>query len=154
MTEVHKGILDARGKSFAIVIGRFNEFVTQKLLDGCLDCLKRHNADEDKISLVWVPGSFEIPYAAARMVKSKKHDAVICLGTIIRGDTPHFNYIANQVSRCIAQISLDSNVPVIFGIITTDNLEQAIERAGTKTGNKGWDAAISAMEMADLFTKI
>lgn len=154
MTEVHKGVLDATGKSFAIVISRFNEFVTQKLLDGCLDCLKRHNADEDKISLVWVPGSFEIPYAAARIVKSKKHDAVICLGTIIRGETPHFDFIANQVSRCIAQISLDNDVPVIFGIITTDSLEQAIERAGSKAGNKGWDAAISAMEMTNLFTKI
>lgn len=154
MDKVYKGILDAKGKGFGIVISRFNEFVTQKLLDGCLDCLKRHNADEDKITLVWVPGSFEIPYAASRMANSKKYDAVICLGTIIRGETPHFDYIANQVSRCIAQISLDSGIPVIFGIITTDNLEQAIERAGTKAGNKGWDAAISAMEMADLFTKI
>ena len=154
MDKEHKGTLDARGKSFGIVVSRFNEFVTQKLLDGCLDCLKRHNADEDKITLAWVPGSFEIPYAASRMAKSKSYDAVICLGTIIRGDTPHFDYIANQVSRCVAQISLDSGVPVIFGIITTDNLEQAIERAGTKAGNKGWDAGISAMEMADLFTKI
>jgi len=154
MDKEHKGTLDARGKSFGIVISRFNEFVTQKLLDGCLDCLKRHNADEDRITLAWVPGSFEIPYAASRMAKSKNYDAVICLGTIIRGDTPHFDYIANQVSRCVAQISLDSGVPVIFGIITTDNLEQAIERAGTKAGNKGWDAAISAMEMVDLFTKI
>jgi 6,7-dimethyl-8-ribityllumazine synthase len=154
MADEHKGILDAKGKSFGIVISRFNEFVTQKLLDGCLDCLRRHNVDEDKISLVWVPGSFEIPYAASRMVNSKKYDAVICLGTIIRGATPHFDYIANQVSRCIAQISLDSGVPVIFGIITTENLEQAIERAGTKAGNKGWDAAISAMEMIDLFAKM
>lgn len=154
MAKVYKGVLDARGKSFGIVISRFNEFVTQKLLDGCMDSLKRHNADEDKITSVWVPGSFEIPFAASRMANSKKYDAVICLGTIIRGETPHFDYIANQVSRCIAQISLDSGVPVIFGIITTDNLEQAIERAGTKAGNKGWDAAISAMEMVDLFTKI
>jgi 6,7-dimethyl-8-ribityllumazine synthase len=154
MADEHKGILDAKGKSFGIVISRFNEFVTQKLLDGCLDCLRRHNVDEDKISLVWVPGSFEIPYAASRMANSKKYDAVICLGTIIRGATPHFDYIANQVSRCIAQISLDSGLPVIFGIITTENLEQAIERAGTKAGNKGWDAAISAMEMVNLFAKI
>jgi 6,7-dimethyl-8-ribityllumazine synthase len=154
MAKVHKGMLDARGKNFGIVTSRFNEFVTQKLLDGCLDCLIRHNADQDKITIVWVPGSFEIPYAASRMANSKKYDAVICLGTIIRGETPHFDYIANQVSRCIAQISLDSGVPVIFGIITTDNLEQAIERAGTKAGNKGWDAAISAMEMIDLFAKI
>ncbi len=154
MSKEHKGILDAKDKNFGIVISRFNEFVTQKLLDGCLDCLKRHNAAEDKITLAWVPGCFEIPYAASRMANSKKYDAVICLGTIIRGDTPHFDYIASQVSRSIAQISLQSGVPVIFGIITTDNLEQAIERAGTKAGNKGWDAAISAMEMADLFTKI
>jgi 6,7-dimethyl-8-ribityllumazine synthase len=154
MVEVHKGILDAKGKSFGIAVSRFNEFVTQKLLDGCLDCLKRHHAEENKITIVWVPGSFEIPYAASRMANSKKYDAIICLGTIIRGETPHFDYIANQVTRGIAQISLDSGVPVIFGIITTENLEQAIERAGTKAGNKGWDAAISAMEMVDLFTKI
>lgn len=154
MAKVHKGILDAKDRNFGIVVSRFNEFVTQKLLDGCLDCLKRHNAAEDKVTLVWVPGSFEIPYLASRMANSKKYDAVICLGTIIRGETPHFDYIANQVSRSIAQISLESGVPVIFGIITTDNLEQAIERAGTKAGNKGWDAALSAMEMADLFKKI
>ena len=154
MGEVYKGTLDAKGKSFGIAVSRFNEFVTQKLLDGCLDCLKRHHAEENKINIVWVPGSFEIPYAASRMANSKKYDTVICLGTIIRGETPHFDYIANQVSRCIAQISLESGVPVIFGIITTENLEQAIERAGTKAGNKGWDAAISAMEMVDLFTKI
>jgi 6,7-dimethyl-8-ribityllumazine synthase len=154
MAKVHKGILDAKDKNFGIVVSRFNEFITQKLLDGCLDCLKRHNAAEDKVSLVWVPGSFEIPYLASRMANSKKYDAVICLGTIIRGETPHFDYIANQVSRSIAQISLESGVPVIFGIITTDNLEQAIERAGTKAGNKGWDAALSAMEMADLFKKV
>lgn len=154
MAKVHKGILDAKDKNFGVVISRFNEFITQKLLDGCLDCLKRHNAADDKITLVWVPGAFEIPYLAFRMANSKKYDAVICLGTIIRGETPHFDYIANQVSRSIAQISLESGVPVIFGIITTDNLEQAIERAGTKAGNKGWDAALSAMEMADLFKKI
>jgi 6,7-dimethyl-8-ribityllumazine synthase len=154
MVKVHKGILDAKDKNFGIVVSRFNEFITQKLLDGCLDCLKRHNAAEDKVTLVWVPGSFEIPYLASRMANSKKYDAIICLGTIIRGETPHFDYIANQVSRCIAQISLESGVPVIFGIITTDNLEQAIERAGTKAGNRGWDAAISAMEMVDLFNKI
>lgn len=154
MAKVHKGILDAKDKNFGIVVSRFNEFVTQKLLDGCLDCLKRHNAAEDNITLAWVPGAFEIPYLALRMANSKKYDAVICLGTIIRGETPHFDYIANQVSRSIAQISLETGVPVIFGIITTDNLEQAIERAGTKAGNKGWDAALSAMEMADLFKKI
>lgn len=154
MAKVHKGILDAKDKNFGIVVSRFNEFVTQKLLDGCLDCLKRHNAAEDNITLAWVPGAFEIPYLALRMANSKKYDAVICLGTIIRGETPHFDYIANQVSRSIAQISLETGIPVIFGIITTDNLEQAIERAGTKAGNKGWDAALSAMEMADLFKKI
>ncbi len=154
MPKVHKGILDAKDRSFGIVASRFNEFITQKLWDGCLDCLKRHNAAEDKITLAWVPGSFEIPYLASRMANSKKYDAIICLGTIIRGETPHFNYIANQVSRCIAQISLDSGVPVIFGLITADSLEQAIERAGTKAGNKGWDAAISAMEMVDLFNQI
>jgi len=149
-----KGMLDAKGKNFGIAISRFNEFVTQKLLDGALDCLKRHGAEDEKITLVWVPGSFEIPYAASKMAKSKKFDAVICLGTVIRGQTPHFDYIANEVAKGIARISLQTDVPTIFGVITADTLEQAIERAGTKAGNKGWDAALSAIEMVKLFEQI
>ena len=149
-----KGMLDAKGKNFGIAISRFNEFVTQKLLDGALDCLKRHGAEDEKITIVWVPGSFEIPYAASKMAKSKKFDAVICLGTVIRGQTPHFDYIANEVAKGIARISLQTDVPTIFGVITADTLEQAIERAGTKAGNKGWDAALSAIEMVKLFEQI
>lgn len=149
-----KGILDAKEKTFGITVSRFNEFVTQKLLDGALDCLKRHGAEDEKITVVWVPGSFEIPYAASRMAKSKKFDAVICLGTVIRGQTPHFDYIANEVAKGIARISLQTDVPTIFGVITADTLEQAIERAGTKAGNKGWDAALSAIEMTKLFEQI
>ncbi len=149
-----KGMLDAKGKTFGIVVSRFNEFITQKLVDGALDCLNRHGADDKKITIVWVPGSFEIPYAANKMAQSEKYDAIICLGTVIRGQTPHFDYIAGEVSKGIAKISLKTGVPTIFGIITADNLEQAIERAGTKAGNKGWDAALSAIEMAKLFEQI
>lgn len=154
MSKVIKGMLDAKGKNFGIVISRFNEFVTQKLLDGALDCLKRHAAEDKRITIVWVPGSFEIPYAAQRMAKSKKYDAIICLGTVIRGATPHFDYIATEVAKGIARISQESGIPAILGVITADNLEQAIERAGTKAGNKGWDAALSAIEMANLFEQI
>ena len=154
MSKVIKGMLDAKGKNFGVVISRFNEFTTQKLLDGALDCLKRHGSDDEKITTVWVPGSFEIPYAAQRMAKSKKYDALICLGTVIKGATPHFDYIAAEVAKGIARISQETGVPTIFGVITADNLEQAIERAGTKAGNKGWDAALSAIEMAKLFEQI
>ncbi len=149
-----KGALDAKGKTFGIAISRFNEFITQKLLDGALDCLERHGAEDEKITVVWVPGSFEVPYAAYKMAQSEKFDAVICLGTVIRGQTPHFDYIAGEVSKGIAKISLKTGVPTIFGIITADNLEQAIERGGTKAGNKGWDAALSAIEMVKLFEQI
>lgn len=154
MSKVIKGMLDAEGKNFGIVISRFNEFISQKLLDGALDCLERHRADDARITIVWVPGSFEIPYAAQRMAKSKKHDAIICLGTVIRGQTPHFDYIAAEVAKGISRTSQETSIPTIFGVITADNLEQAIERAGTKAGNKGWDAALSAIEMAKLFEKI
>jgi 6,7-dimethyl-8-ribityllumazine synthase len=154
MSKVIKGVLDAEGKNFGIVISRFNDFITQKLLDGALDCLKRHGSDDEKITIVWVPGSFEIPYAAQRMAKSKKYEAIICLGTVIKGATPHFDYIAAEVAKGIARISQETGTPTIFGVITADNLEQAIERAGTKAGNKGWDAALSAIEMAKLFEQI
>ena len=149
-----KGMLDAKGKTFGITISRFNEFITQKLLDGALDCLRRHGAEEEKITIAWVPGSFEIPYAAHRMAKSGKFDAVISLGTVIKGQTPHFDYIANEVAKGVARISMEIGVPTIFGVITADTLEQAIERAGTKAGNKGWDAALSAIEMAKLFEQV
>jgi len=151
MYKVLEGHLIAKGKKFGIVVSRFNSFLTQKLLDGAVDTLKRHGADENDIEVAWVPGSFEIPYAAKKMAKDKKFNAVICLGVVIRGGTPHFEYIANEVAKGIANISLETGVPTIFGIITSDTLEQAIERSGTKQGNKGEAAALSAIEMANLF---
>ena len=153
MKEIH-GQLVARDRTFAIVVSRFNEFVTKKLLEGCLDCLKRHQADPGKIEVVWVPGSFEVPYVARKMAESRRYDAVICLGAVIRGATPHFEYIAAEVAKGIAQTALQTGVPTIFGVITADSLEQALERAGTKAGNKGWDAALSAIELVDLYGKI
>lgn len=154
MVNTYTGKLVAKGIRFGIVVSRFNEFITQKLLLGTKDILLRHEAEEDKIDVVWVPGSFEIPYAANLMAKSGKYETVICLGAIIRGATPHFNYIATEVSKAIAQISLQTGVPVIFGIITADTLEQAIERAGTKLGNKGAESALVAIEMVNLFKEI
>ena len=154
MANVIKADVVAKGKKFAIVISRFNEFISGKLLEGCIDTLTRHGAQEGSISTVWVPGAFEIPGLALRLAKSKKFDAVICLGTVIRGATPHFEFIASEAAKGIAKVSLDTGVPCIFGIITADNLEQAIERAGTKDGNKGRDAALSAIEMANLWDKI
>ncbi|MBD3345731.1 MAG: 6,7-dimethyl-8-ribityllumazine synthase [Chitinivibrionales bacterium] len=154
MSAIVEGKLDASGKRFAIVISRFNELISKKLLEGAIDCLVRHNADDKDLSFVWVPGAFEIPLAAKRLVQAKKHEAVICLGAVIRGSTPHFDYVAAEASKGIAAVGLESNVPVIYGVLTTDTVEQAIERAGTKAGNKGWHAALSAIEMADLFTKI
>ena len=145
-----EGKLDAKGLKFAIVIARFNEFISGKLLTGCLDGLKRHGADEARIDLVWSPGSFEIPLLAKKLATSGKYNAVICLGAVIRGATPHFDYVAAEVSKGIAAASLDSGIPVIYGVLTTDNLEQAIERAGTKGGNKGFDAALAAIEMANV----
>ncbi|MBM3708937.1 MAG: 6,7-dimethyl-8-ribityllumazine synthase [Actinobacteria bacterium] len=146
-----EGKLDATGLKFGIVVSRYNEFITTKLLDGALDCLTRHNCDQKSIDVVWVPGAFEIPFAAKIMAESKQYDAVICLGSIMKGDTSHNVYIAGEVTKGIAQISLSLNFPVIFGIITPESLEQAIERAGTKLGNSGWSAAQSAIEMANLF---
>ncbi|MFH1790762.1 MAG: 6,7-dimethyl-8-ribityllumazine synthase [Candidatus Omnitrophota bacterium] len=146
--------LMGKGKSFALVVSRFNEFISAKLLDGARDTLVRHGVSEDDLTLVWVPGSFEIPIAAQRLARSKKFDAVICLGTVIRGATPHFDFIAGEVAKGIAKISLDGSVPCVFGVITSDTLEQAIERAGTKSGNKGRDAAMTALEMANLCGKI
>lgn len=147
-----KGYLDAKNKRFAIVISRFNEFVTQNLLKGALDCLERHNAQS--CDIYWTFGTFEIPGVAKRLAEKKIYDAIICLGAIIRGDTPHAEYIANEVTKGIAQVYLDTGIPTIFGIITADSLEQAIERAGTKQGNKGFLAALAAIEMANLKEKI
>ena len=154
MTKLIKADLVAKGKKFAIVISRFNEFISANLLEGCVDTLTRHGVQDGAIDVVWVPGAFEIPLAALRLAKSKKYDAVICLGTVIRGSTPHFEFVASEVSKGVAKISLDTSLPCIFGVITADTLEQAIERAGTKDGNKGRDAAISAIEMANLMGKI
>lgn len=155
MPKVYEGQLIAKGKKFGIVAARFNEFITTKLLEGALDALKRHGVKDNEIEIVWVPGSFEIPYAAQRMVEGKKkYDAVICVGAVIRGSTPHFEYISAEVTKGIAQVGLKSGVPVIYGVITPDTLEQAIERAGTKAGNKGFQAAMSAIEMVNLFDQI
>ncbi len=152
--KVYEGKLTGCGIKFGIVIARFNEFIANMLKEGCLDTLKRHDVEEENISLFYVPGSFEIPYIASNLARSKKFDCLIALGAIIRGDTPHFNYIASEVAKGIASISLETGTPVIFGVITADTIEQAIERAGTKAGNKGRDAAISAIEMVNLLKAI
>ena len=144
------GNLKAQGHKFAIITGRFNDFITQKLYEGSVDCLERHGCEKEDHDRIWVPGSFEIPYAAKQLAVSKKYSAVICLGAIIRGSTPHFDYVAAESAKGVAKIALDTNTPIINGILTTDNIEQAIERAGTKAGNKGWEAALSAIEMANL----
>ena len=148
-----EGKLIAREYRFAIIVSRFNEFISGHLLSGAIDCLNRHEAKEDAIDLIWVPGAFEIPLAAMKAASSKRYDAVICLGAVIRGSTPHFDYVASEVSKGIASVGLQTGVPVIFGVITSDTLEQAIERAGSKAGNKGWEAAAAAIEMADLNSK-
>lgn len=154
MIKTIHGQLVAKGKKFGIIASRFNDFITNRLLEGCTDTLLRHGAKEGDLEIVWVPGAFEIPVLAQRMAKSKKYDAIICLGTVIRGSTPHFDYIANEAAKGIAHVSLGSGIPAVFGIITADSIEQAIERAGTKEGNKGRDAAMSAIEMADLMSEI
>jgi len=149
-----EGNLSAKGLKFAIVVGRFNSLITEKLLEGAVDCIVRHEGDKDNITVVRVPGSFEIPLVAKKLAKSQKYDAVICLGAVIRGSTPHFDYVANEVAKGIAQVSLEEETPVSFGILTTDTIEQAVERAGTKMGNKGFDAALSAIEMANILKQI
>jgi len=154
MPRTFEGRISAEGFSFAIVVSRFNDFISSKLVEGAIDALKRHGMDSEKLTLVKVPGAFEIPMTAKRLATSGKYDAVICLGAVIRGGTPHFEYVAAEVSKGIASVSLESNIPVTFGVLTTDNLEQAIERAGSKVGNKGWDAAMAAMEMVNLFKEI
>lgn len=148
------GNLHAGDRSYALVVSRFNEFITGRLLEGALDCLVRHGGSEEKITVVRVPGAFEIPLVAGKLAKSGKYDAVVCLGAIIRGSTPHFDYVAAEAAKGVAQAGISSGVPVIFGVLTTDTIEQAVERAGTKAGNKGWEAALSAIEMADLFAAL
>ena len=149
-----EGKLDAKGLRFGIVIARFNEFISGKLLAGCLDGLRRPGAEDECIDVAWSPGAFEIPLLAQRMAISKKYDAIICLGAVIRGATPHFDYVASEVSKGVAHVGLETGMPVIFGVLTTENLEQAIERAGTKSGNKGVDASLAAIEMANLLRLI
>jgi len=154
MVKVIEGNMLAGNKKFAILASRFNDFVTKELVSGCVDTLIRHGAEDKNITLTWVPGAFEIPAVALKLAKAKNYDAVICLGTVIRGATPHFDYIASEVAKGVAKVSLDSGLPVIFGVITADTIEQAVERAGTKDGNKGKDAALSAIEMANLFNQL
>lgn len=154
MVTVYEGQLIGQGLSFGIVVARFNEFINGKLLSGAMDALRRHGVEEDDIEVAWVPGAYEIPLIAERMASSKKYDAVICLGTVIRGSTPHFDYVCAEVSKGVAQVGLQTKIPVIFGVITTETIEQAIERAGTKAGNKGYDAAVTAIEMANLLKKL
>ena len=149
-----QGSLNGENAKIAIVVGRFNQFICRNLLDGSLDCLRRHRVKEDNITVYWAPGSFEIPLVAQKAAHSGNFDAVICLGAVIRGATPHFDFISSVTSKGIANIALQSNIPLLFGILTTNTIEQAIERAGTKAGNKGWDAALSALEMVDLLGKI
>lgn len=154
MYKKYEGKLDGKDLKVSIVVSRFNSFITEKLLDGAIDCLTRNNVKENDIEVYWVPGSFEIPATARKIVLEKKPDAVICLGCVIRGETPHFDYIAGEVTKGVAQLSLEAGIPVIFGVLTTDTIEQAIERAGTKSGNKGFDAALSALEMVNLYKEI
>jgi 6,7-dimethyl-8-ribityllumazine synthase len=150
MAKVYEGMLLGKGFKFALVVSRFNEFICRKLLEGAQDALLRHDVAPDNIDICWVPGAFEIPLAAKKLAQTKKYDAVVCLGAVIRGSTPHFDYVASEVSKGIAQVNLETGVPVSFGVLTTDSIEQAVERAGTKEGNKGFDAAVSAIEMANL----
>jgi 6,7-dimethyl-8-ribityllumazine synthase len=150
MSVVYEGHLISKGLKYGIVVGRFNEFITSKLLGGALDALKRHGVEENEIEIAWVPGAFEIPLIAQKLSESGKYDAVITLGAVIRGSTPHFDFVCNEVAKGVSAISLKTGVPTIFGVLTTDSIEQAVERAGTKAGNKGWEAATTAIEMANL----
>jgi 6,7-dimethyl-8-ribityllumazine synthase len=154
MGKLFEGMLVGKGLKFAIVAARFNEFITKKLLEGAMDALQRHGVGQADIDIAWVPGSFEIPVAAKKLAETKKYDAIICLGAVIRGATPHFEYVASEVTKGIAKLGLDYQMPVTYGIVTADSLEQAIERAGTKQGNRGFDAATNAIEMANLLKNI
>ncbi len=151
---IYEGELVGEGLGFGIVVSRFNDFITKKLLEGAIDALKRHGVDEKNIDVAWVPGSFELPLAAKKLAEKGKYDSIICLGAVIRGDTPHFEYIASEVAKGIARVSLETGLPISFGVITADTIEEAIERAGTKRKNKGFEAALSAIEMANLIKKL
>lgn len=150
----YEGYLNGEGLRIGIVVGRFNEFITSKLLSGAEDALKRHGVNEDDVAVAWVPGAFEIPLAAKKMAQSGKYDAIITLGTVIRGATPHFDYVCSEAAKGVSKVSDNAGIPVIFGVLTTDSIEQAIERAGTKAGNKGWESAAGAIEMANLMKKL
>lgn len=154
MIKIIQGNLVAQDDKYAIVIARFNDFIGSKLLEGCVDALKRHGVDDENIEVIWVPGAFEIPLVAKKLAKSSKYSAIITLGAVIKGSTPHFDYVSAEVSKGVAQVALQSDIPVIFGVLTTDNIEQAIERAGTKAGNKGADAAKTAIEMVNLIKEL
>ena len=151
---IKEGMLDAKGKKFGIIVSRFNDFISKRLLEGAIDCIKRHNGKEEDIDVVWVPGSVESVFAVSKMAEGGKYDAIICLGAIIRGETPHFEYVSSQIARAVTQLNLQGKVPVSFGVVTADSTDQAIERAGTKMGNKGWNAALSAIEMANLSSNL
>lgn len=154
MPKTIEGKLISKGKKYGIIVARFNEFISSKLLGGALDALQRHGVQEDEITVAWTPGSFEIPVIAKKMATSGKYDAVIALGAVIRGSTPHFDYVANEVSKGVAHVALEAGIPVLFGVLTTDTIEQAVERAGTKSGNKGFDAAVAAIEMVNLMEQL
>jgi 6,7-dimethyl-8-ribityllumazine synthase len=154
MGKLYEGSLVGKGLKFGIVVSRFNEFITNKLLSGAQDALKRHDVADENVDIAWVPGAFEIPVVARKMAQSNNYNAVICLGAVVRGSTPHFEYVASEVSKGIAKIGLETGLPVTYGVVTADTLEQAIERAGTKAGNRGFDAAVDAIEMANLMKNI
>ena len=154
MPRMHEGKLNAQGKRFALVVSRFNDLVTTRLLDGALDCLQRHGAVDDDVEVAWVPGAFELPVVAQKMAQTGRFDVVTCLGCIVRSDTPHFDYVAGESSKGIARVGLDTGVPITFGVITADTVDQAVQRAGVKSGNRGWDAGMNAVEMASLMAAI
>jgi 6,7-dimethyl-8-ribityllumazine synthase len=154
MGKIYEGMLLGKGLKFAIVVSRFNEFISKKLLEGAQDALTRHDVNSEGVEIAWVPGAYEIPLVAKKLAQTKKYDAIICLGAVIRGSTPHFDYVAAEVAKGIAAVNLETGIPVAFGVLTTDNIEQAVERAGTKEGNKGFEAAMGAMEMANLLKSI
>ncbi len=154
MSRVYEGHITGEGRKIGIVVSRFNEFISGRLLEGAMDCLRRHGVDDEKISIAWVPGAFDIPAVAKRMGDSGAYDGVVCLGAVIRGATPHFDYVASEVAKGVAQAGMQSGVPTVFGVITADSLEQAIERAGSKAGNRGYDAALAALELADLYVRM
>ena len=154
MNRVTEGKLDAKGLKFGLIVSRFNRFISERLLEGAIDCIKRHNGNEDSIHIFWTPGSFELPLVAKKLAMKKKYHALICIGAIVRGDTPHFDFVAQETAKGIAKVSLETGTPTTFGIITADSVDQAIERAGLKAGNKGWDSALSAIELANLVKQI